>query len=352
MKHAIILFISAVVYMGVASCKKSAQPLWEQFDKSTVDIELLYGKVITEDGQINISSTDSVIANITIECPYAELVTYGVQTMGIDNFDKPKEAVKPGHKLSFVFKIYAKDLAQGVGLTSFRFFGLDKAGLYWGDGGKKLTVNVIQDFVTFTNRIFNLPDVAMTHPCFISLKADGGGKVYNYSEAAAHAADIDFYLTRIRVDTSYKYDDTSVVKVPPYPKRDTTVTWYPWVFASPGSAVTSITPGYNVGSWGTKNVTLFSSKGLEADFTEAVLRSKYNTWPKILKEAITGRAYTNNLIRLIPFEQRDTVQLDKLREKGLFVKRNDGKYALIVLNVGKKDASGNPYINVTWRTEY
>ncbi|HEY1201837.1 MAG TPA: hypothetical protein VGE79_12685 [Niastella sp.] len=351
MKQAIIILISVFVYMGI-SCKKNAQPLWEQYDKSTVDIELLNGKQVTEDGQINISSTDSVIAKITIECPYTELVTYGVQIMGIDNFEKPKEAVTPGHKLEFIYKIYAKDLAQGVGLTSFRFFGLDKAGLYWGDGGKRLTINVIQDFATFTNRVIYLSDVAMQNACFVSLKADGGGKVYNYTEAAANAADVDFYLTITRVDTSYKYDDSSVVKTPPYPKRDTTVTWYPWVLTSPGSAVRSVIPGYNMSSWATKNITLFSSKGLESDYTEAVLRSKYNTWPKILKEATTGKTYLKDMILLTPFAQRDTFRVDKLREKGLYVKRQDGKYALIVMNIGKLTAGGAPYLNITWRTEY
>ena len=145
---------------------------------------------------------------------------------------------------SNVIKINAPKLENNLHCI----YPLDKQGVYMGDGGKLITIDVVNNINFFNERILRSADtVVKVNSCYLSLST---GEVFSYSQVAANtslSSKIDFGI----------YGQF----VPPVPATGNTAAipsyWRYYLYSLSKSP--SAFPLYDISTW-TKKATLFSNR--------------------------------------------------------------------------------------------
>ncbi|RXK83318.1 hypothetical protein [Filimonas effusa] len=307
----------------LTSCAKEAPNIFNMFN---VTLDLQMDKTPGEDGLIEISATDSVTVNYTIECPGEEM--YGIALFKAGQSGGTVTNIQPTKKATGTYKFYGKDM--GVGYTTYRIWAVNRASVYLGDGYKEIRIKVKSEFSYFTNRSIYIADTAGKAYSFISFTT---ARTFSYLDGAAKSDSVDmgFYMTR--KDTLVKFNGV-----------DSTVTYYPLI-VYPIAANPNPNKLYDFSKW-TKRATVFSAP---EDGSEEKLRVNFNTVDKIITEAKKKT--------FIPFIQ---TAYDKRAEgdrnnmftsKFVFFRNHEGKYGVILFNVAKKDSEGRTYINLSWKMQ-
>ncbi|MEI6950300.1 hypothetical protein V9K67_24175 [Paraflavisolibacter sp. H34] len=172
----------------LTGCKKEFPNVFNMF---TVKLTLHESQpyAIGERLVMDISPTDSVLIDYTIESPDADMYQVALFKNGatVPAVKTPITETAKRRSFSGQFKLYAKDL--GAGPTTYRVWAYDKEGVYLGDGYKTLTINVAADYRILADRkLFVADSVEKTDPSYLSLS---DGKLYSYTTGAPHAASID-----------------------------------------------------------------------------------------------------------------------------------------------------------------
>ena len=218
------------ITIGLAACKKTVDPV-DDF-AVTVEYRNSSAKALTSD--VTLNPKDSIYLDFTITSPDQDMTFVEIQKNGvrIDTFRMDGQA----NKRSFSrVKGYMADSAAGE--YSYRVLARDSRAVFLGDGGKAIKVTIRPDFMLWPQRILFTPDtVAKTNKTYMSLSE---GKTYNYTEASANSAKIDF---------GYYYDTTG---------RGTSATSDDQFHSIYSISAAQPQLGFNdVSNW-TKNVTLF-----------------------------------------------------------------------------------------------
>jgi hypothetical protein len=173
--------MAAAFIMMLDGCVKKREPI----DTYDVKVEFLSTspKGITQD--VTVNPKDSILFDFSVtsafDMAFIEIQKNGVR---IDTFNVPA-----GSKNKFsAMKGYRADSIAGD--FTYRVLARNSNAVFLGDGDKKIKVTVKPDFDFWSYRILSVPDtVNKTNKCYYSTK---DGKVYNYTEAAANSASIDF----------------------------------------------------------------------------------------------------------------------------------------------------------------
>ena len=262
-RHLTIASLSVLLLVIFASCKKDAPSIFDMFKvKLTFNQSQPYA--VDENGEIELSSKDSVLIDYTIESPDEDMYVICLYKNGgnapvqkINITDAGKRRVYSG-----TFKFLASEL--GAGLTTYRIWPLDKIGVYLGDGYKKVTINVLSDLKYYSNIKVFMPDTTgKVDPCYLSVGGDGPA-LNSYTTGAANSAKIDFGFY------------SKVVQVNP-----TTTRTDHYMYSLTANPL-PFTP-YDISTW-TKRGTLFSAP-VTSNATAATWKTRFSTGPKIEEEA-------------------------------------------------------------------
>ena len=259
-RHTTKALLPVLLLVIFASCKKTAPSIFNQFHvQLTLNQSQPYA--VDENGDIELTSKDSVLIDYTIESPDADMYMICLYKTG-GNAPVQKIPITDGGKrrvYSGTFKFLASEL--GAGMSSYRIWSLDQAGVYLGDGYKNVTINVLSDLKYYSNRkVFVADTVDKVNPCYLSLN---DGKTYSYQNGAANANTIDlaFY---------HKYITQGANQVEQVHMYSLTANPLPFV-------------PYDISSWA-KRGTLFSAP-VTSNVTAATWKTRFNTGLKIEEEA-------------------------------------------------------------------
>lgn len=313
-RHTTIALIPVLLLVMFASCKKDAPSIFDMFKvKLTFNQSQPYA--VDENGEIELTSKDSVLIDYTIESPDEDMYMVCLYREGA-NLPEQKIAITDNGKrrvYSGTFKFLAKDL--GAGQTSFRIWPIDQTGIYLGDGYKKIKVNVLSDLKYFSNIKVFMPDTTgKVDPCYLSV-SDTGPNTYSYTTGAANSAKIDFgfYSKTVQVNPTTQRIDHYMYSLTANPLP--------------------FTP-YDISSW-SKRGTLFSAP-VTKDATPAFWKSRFNTGPKIEAEA---KAANINLTSSPVLTANSFV----------FFKTPEGKYGVIFIQSLNQDYLLRRYIWMSYK---
>lgn len=266
-RHTILTSISVLLLVVFASCKKTAPNIFNQFP-----VKLTFNQTapnaVDEKGEIEVTSKDTVLIDYTIESPDEDMYMICLYETG-GNLPVIKVPITDAGKrrvYSGTFKLKADSI--GTGLSSYRIWPLNQAGIYLGDGYKKVTINVIPDMIYLSNlKVFVADTVGKSSPCYLSVR---DGKTYSYTTGADNSNNIDlgFYAKMVT--------------------SNGTTTENMYMYSLSANAL-PFTP-YDVSSW-TKRGTLFSAPitGGSVD----TWRSRFNAAPRIIAEATASSVKIN-----------------------------------------------------------
>ncbi len=218
-----IKYIAGILMTGLVltSCEKKVPAIQESFSVN-VEYKNSGSKYLT--GDIELNPKDSVFFDFTITAN-EDMAVVEIQRNNakIDTFNVPA-----GSKRSFSnFKKYRSDSIPGD--YTYRILARNAAGVFLGDGDKKIKVTIKSDFNFWSYRFLYVPDsVAKTNKTYYAATT---GATYSYSEGAANSAAIDF---------GFFYDTTTIGA----PKHT--------IYALNASTFTP----YDLSTW-TKNATIF-----------------------------------------------------------------------------------------------
>jgi hypothetical protein len=339
-----IAFVACLTILG--SCKKEVPTVWDGFT-TKIEFQFDNGK-LPVDGQVTISGSDSLIINYTLENPDQDIYGVAINKAGDDGATNTILAT-PARKVTGTYKFYARNL--GAGQTTYRIWAIDRKSIYMGDGGKKITINVADNFVYYTNRYMYLMDNDKKMECFAGLSLDAEGKIWNFADAKANAARVDFYFGFVRIDT--------VVKVPVDPavpagaQKDSAVTYFPWALLSPD--FNPVIAYNDMSTWSVRKRTLFANGkvGPEPNASAALFKTRYSTTDTLVAIG-AKKTYDQNWIRLTSWDEwaKGLVELSKQSNKFIHLKTAEGKYGVIFVNIVKFDpALRRTYFNVSWKLQ-
>ncbi len=278
----LIIILSILLLSGVFSgCKKESKNIFNMFAVA-LTFHSSSTHALPADGSIEISATDSVLLDYTIESPDADMYMVCLYKTGtttpMTRIPIPDGANRRTFSGKFTF--YGSNL--GAGTSTYRIWALDKEGVYLGDGYKNVVIDVISNLKYFPNRRMELPDtINKVHNSFMSLN---DGKLYSYTTGAAHSGTIDLGIFN-------KYDTvrnaSGVITSIPLNHYIYSISANPSPFRI-----------YDFSSW-TKRTTLFSAPvaGTAQNF-----RTMFNTSAKIETEA-KKRAVNLTVTPAIPVNQ-------------------------------------------------
>lgn len=230
-----IIAVGTLVGLGYG-CEKKVDPVDDY--KVTVEYNSSNPKSITGDTEIN--PKDSIYLDFTVtsekEMAYVEIQKNGVR---VDTF------VVPSGKNTFsTIKGYKADSIPGD--YSYRVLARNSQTEFLGDGGKLLTVTVKPDFNFWSYRVMAVPDTTdKVNKCYYSTTT---GDIFNYNEAAANSAAIDF---------GYYYDTTT--------SGTTKLGHTFYALSAPQTQINF----YDISSW-TKNATVFKFMPSSVNFVSGL----------------------------------------------------------------------------------
>ena len=168
-QHTTKALLPVLLLVFFASCKKEAPSILDMF-KVQLTFNQSQPYAVDENGDIEITSKDSVLIDYTIESPDKDMYMICLYRNGANSPAQKIPITDNGKRRTYsgTFKFLAKDL--GAGLSSYRIWSLDKDGVYLGDGYKTITINVLSDLKYFANRkLFEADTTGKVHPCYLSI---------------------------------------------------------------------------------------------------------------------------------------------------------------------------------------
>lgn len=298
----------SVLLLGIfASCKKTAPTAMNMYNvKLTFESKTF---PMNENGEVEITSKDSVTIDYTLESPDEDMYTVTLNKTGTNTLTKTAITDNGKRRVySGSFKFLAKDL--GAGITSYRIFPLNKEGVYLGDGYKKITIHVLSDLKYYSNIKVYMADTTKNEPCYLSAGYDGP-TLYNYTSGAANSAKIDFGFYCTITENPRKV--------------------HPFMYSLSANPL-PFAP-YDISSWPTKRVTLFSAP---VSGSTGTWITRFNTGPKIEAEA---KAATIN--------QTSSPELKP--GNFVFFKTPEGKYGVLLVINQYDDYLKRPYLWVSYK---
>jgi hypothetical protein len=171
-----------------ASCKKEGENIFNMFDDVQVTYHSTSPYSVVDHKEVNVD--DSLYIDFTITSTKKSMYQVCVWEAGAAvPFLRFKPSATERNSYSNVVKLKMNSKA---GLTSYRVWALDSAGVFIGDGYKTLSVYVTPDYTYLPNRYMYVPDTtAKTARSFISLRT---GELFNYNEAAANQDKVDAFI--------------------------------------------------------------------------------------------------------------------------------------------------------------
>jgi hypothetical protein len=312
-RHTTKVLLPVLLLVMFASCKKDAPSIFDMFKvKLTFNQSEPYA--VDENGDIEITSKDSVLIDYTIESPDEDMYAICLYKTGTTSPAQKIPITDDGKRrvYSGTFKFKASDL--GAGLSTFRIWPLDKIGVYLGDGYKKVTINVLSDLKYYSNIKVFMPDTTgKVEPCYLSAGIDGPG-LYSYTTGAANSAKIDFGF----------YCQVTIVNG----KEE----WKPYMY-SPSANPLPFTP-YDISTW-TKRGTLFSAP-VTSNASAATWKTRFNTGPKIEAEA-----------KLVNINLTSSPELKA--NNFVFFKTPEGKYGVIFIINKYEDYQKRKYVWLSYK---
>jgi hypothetical protein len=174
-KYIIYIAVAGVLYLS--SCKKEGTNIFNMF----TDVEITFH----DTGKTSITGYKQVMDGDTVSIAYtitSKKDMYAACLLEVGTSSPAKVDIKPSDRRSFSNVIKIK--ATRIGQTSYRVYPLDRQGVYMGDGGKLITIDVVNNMSYFNERIVRPADTtAKINPCFLSLTT---GETFSYSEVAAN----------------------------------------------------------------------------------------------------------------------------------------------------------------------
>jgi hypothetical protein len=314
-QHTTKALLPVLLLAMFASCKKEAPSIFDMFN-----VQLTFNQsqpyAVDENGEIEITTKDSVLIDYTIESPDKDMYMICLYRNGANSPAQKIPITDDGKRrvYSGTFKFLAKDL--GAGLSSYRIWSLDKDGVYLGDGYKKVTINVLSDLKYFANRkLFAADTVGKVAPCYLSVNE---GNTYSYTTGASNSGNLDFGLYKKVVQSG-----------------SNTVNQY-FLYSLTANPLPFVP--YDISSW-TKRATLFSAP-TNKDANVNTFKTRFNTGPKIEAEA---KAVNINL----------TTHPSALAANNfIFFKTPEGKYGVIfIISVDNEDYTGRKYIVMSYKMQ-
>ncbi|WP_114792803.1 hypothetical protein U0035_03760 [Niabella yanshanensis] len=352
MKFSNILFVLLVIVVVGYGCKKGelGEPKRMPVNVPHVPNVLNMFKVkltlhksqphaMGDDDVVNLGPADSVLIDYTIESPEEDMYQVALYKTG-GGLPQQRIAITDGmNRRTYSGKItfYAKDLGEGSA-TTYRIWANDRNGVYLGDGGRKLTINVSSDMRFYTNRwLFAHDTLEQKENSYVSLS---DGRLYSYTTGAAHSASIDLgmYAKYERTGT-YQLIDMNGDGTPDTAWSATRVNYLYSLSANPLPFV-----GYDISSW-TKRGTLFSKQNTGGNINDML--KKFNTSLKIETEA---RKQTLNLTR-VPATAADGLKTPLAAGQYIYFKTPEGKYGVILVQSVNSDYRSKNYLQLTWRIQ-
>lgn len=187
MKNTIIKFAGILMASGLlfSSCKKDYDTIFNMFEDVDVTFHANSPYAVTDYKEVN--AGDSLYLDFTITSAKKNMFMVCVWEAGaavpfikipLDNTQR--------RNFSYTAKL---KMDSKVGRTSYRVWALDSAGVFIGDGYKKITVDVLSDFNYWAGRNLYVPDSTdKVDPCYLSLAT---GSTFSYTTGAANSGSID-----------------------------------------------------------------------------------------------------------------------------------------------------------------
>lgn len=205
----IALKISGIIVLGVVlltSCNK------EEYEKNSIytrfsDVEVTFhgdNPLSVTDYKL-IQPGDSLYLDFTVTSKNKGIYKVAVWEGG-SGLPGYKFDVAPEDRYNYSHVLKLK-MDSKVGTTSYRVWAIDSAGVYMGDGYKRIDIDIASDFYYWVGRNVFVPDsVAKTAKCYISTST---GELLSYTDGLTNSAKIDIgYLYDNRIKSISNGDTT------------------------------------------------------------------------------------------------------------------------------------------------
>jgi hypothetical protein len=186
-----IIGFAALGALFLTACKKEGENIFNMFNDVEVTFHDTHPFSITGYKQVN--DGDSVYIDYTITSKDKDM--YAACLLEVGTSSPIKTVLNDSQRKSYSGVIKMK--ATKAGKTSYRIYPLDKVGVYMGDGGKTITIDVLPNISYFNQRIVRVPDsLSKEGECYVSLST---GELFTYNQVMANpelSAKIDFGVYR------------------------------------------------------------------------------------------------------------------------------------------------------------
>ena len=308
-KNIIYISVISLLSITIASCKKESANIFNMFTDVTITLDSTsIPHSIGFHNQIN--DGDSVVFNFTMASAKKDMYQVSIYQVGsaIPFLNIP--ITDPAKRRNFSYTYKMGPWTGSTGLSTYRIFAYDSAGIYIGDGYKSIAVDVAVNYTFLPNRKLYYPDSTTgttgTMKCYLSLST---GATYSYTDGAANSADIDLGLYTVAKQTG-------------------TTTNIPSIYSL--SAPTLPFRLYDISTW-TKRATRFSAAqtGQAANFVR-----NYNSGNRILSYA-KGRNPTSTAVSGLA------------SGSAVAFLTPEGKYGILLVNSLTRDSEGKQYIDIS-----
>jgi hypothetical protein len=150
-----IIGFAALGALFLTACKKEGENIFNMFNDVEVTFHDTHPFSITGYKQVN--DGDSVYIDYTITSKDKDM--YAACLLEVGTSSPIKTVLNDSQRKSYSGVIKMK--ATKAGKTSYRIYPLDKVGVYMGDGGKTITIDVLPNISYFNQRIVKVS--AMCH---------------------------------------------------------------------------------------------------------------------------------------------------------------------------------------------
>jgi len=186
-----IIFFAAFGALFFSACKKEGENIFNMF--TDVEVTLHDTNPLSITGYKQVNDGDSVYIDYTITSKSQDM--YAACLLEVGTSSPTKTILNDSQRRSYSGVIKMK--ATKAGKTSYRIYPLDKVGVYLGDGGKTVTIDVLPNISYYNERFVRLPDsVTKEGQCYVSLST---GELFSYNQVMANpqlSGKIDFGIYR------------------------------------------------------------------------------------------------------------------------------------------------------------
>lgn len=187
-----IINVAATAVFLLSACKKEGESIFNMFTDVEVTLHDTGPTSIT--GYKLVNDGDEVTIEYTLTSKTADM--YAACLLEVGTSSPLRTNLNDSQRRSYTGVIKMK--ATKIGKTSYRIYPMDKQGVYMGDGGKVITIDVAPNMSYFNERFLRLPDsLTREGNCYLSLST---GEMFSYNQVAADpglSSKIDFGIYRV-----------------------------------------------------------------------------------------------------------------------------------------------------------